>query len=120
MDLIRFGDGSGPAFTERFDRFLGIRVTAPGVAEAPRRDDLIQGSSTFQGGVVCAVAETAAESVLDAPIVGLETRYLSSIRLGSARATATRLDTGLARVEVIDTDRSDRVASVVIARSVTR
>jgi len=70
--------------------------------------------------VVCAVAETAAESVLDAPIVGLETRYLSSIRLGSARATATRLDTGLARVEVIDTDRSDRVASVVIARSVTR
>jgi acyl-coenzyme A thioesterase PaaI-like protein len=115
-DEIVFGAGAGVTFEEPFDRFLGIEVAERGCAEVARRDDLLQGSDTFQGGVVCAVAEAAATSLLTAPVVTLETRFLSAVRTGAARATATALGEDQARVEVVDVERPHRLAALVYAR----
>lgn len=102
---------------EPFAELLGIRTTAPGTCEITRRPAVLQPTGTLQGGTICAIGEVAAASVLGAPLIGLDTRYLRGIRVGDGRATATAMSPNAARVEVVDTERTDRLAAVLWARS---
>jgi acyl-coenzyme A thioesterase PaaI-like protein len=104
--------------TEPFADLLKIRAIAPGVCEIARRPAVLQPTGTLQGGTICAIGEAAALSVLEAPLLCLDTRYLGGIRVGDGRATATAMSPTVARVEVIDTERTDRLAAVLWARSV--
>ena len=106
----------GPTMTAPFNDALGIRVPDRGVAEVDRSGYTLQPTGTLQGGVVCAVAEAAAVSLLDGPVSSIDIRYLAGIRIGSGRATADGVGPDLARVEVTDVARPDRIASVVHAR----
>jgi acyl-coenzyme A thioesterase PaaI-like protein len=103
--------------TEPFADLLQIRTTTPGTYEIARRPAVLQPTGTLQGGTICAIGECAAVSVLGAPLLGLDTRYLGGIRIGDGRATATAVTPTVARVEVVDTQRTDRVAAVLWARS---
>lgn len=103
----------GPTISTPFFDLLGIHEHTTGVVEVARRSDLLQGTSTFQGGVVCAAGEFAAASLLGSTVTGLDTRYLSAIREGALRATAVALGPNTARVEVVDTGRPDRVAALM-------
>jgi len=96
---------------------LGIRVLRPGVAEIDRAPYVMQPAGTIQGGAVALLAEVAAGSATGAPIVDLDVRYLAAVRVGPARATATVLAPGVARVEVRDAGNADRLATVVMARA---
>jgi acyl-coenzyme A thioesterase PaaI-like protein len=98
-----------------FFEMLKLAAPNPGVAEVARRPAILQPTGTLQGGVVCALAELAAESKTGAPVTSLDTRYLAGIREGMGRATAIELGPGLAQVTVIDTLRQDRPAAVVHA-----
>lgn len=95
---------------------VGARVPAPGVAEIEHRPYVVQGSGALQGGIVALLAEMAAESLGDGPVVDLDTRYLSTVRVGPGRAVATDVGGGLYRVEVRDTGAGDRLAAVATAR----
>lgn len=107
---------AGPTMTTPFCDALGIRVPGRGVAEVDRSAYTLQPTGTLQGGVVCAVAEAAAVSALGGPVSSVDIRYLAGIRIGSGRAVAAGVGDELARVEVTDTERPDRIASVVHAR----
>jgi len=96
---------------------VGTRLLAPGVVEIDRTPFVSQLSGTLQGGIVALLGELAAESLLGAPIRDLETNYLTTIRVGPGRATATLLGRGLARVEVHDAGNDDRFAALVLART---
>lgn len=103
--------------TEPFAELLKIRTTGPGTCEITRRPAVLQPTGTLQGGTICSIGEVAAVSVLGAPLIGLDTRYLGGIRIGDGRATATAMSPNVARVEVVDTERTDRLAAVLWARS---
>ena len=98
---------------------IGARRVSPGVVELDRVPYVMQPSGTIQGGAIALVAELAAESLVDAPIADLEIRYLSTVRVGPARASATLLGDGLIRVEVRDAGNDDRLATLVMARPAT-
>ena len=100
-----------------FPEHVGARLVTPGVVEIDRTPFVSQLSGTLQGGIVALLGELAAESVLGAPLCDLETRYLTTIRVGPGRATATDLGRGVARVEVHDAGNDDRFAALVFARS---
>jgi acyl-coenzyme A thioesterase PaaI-like protein len=95
---------------------IGARVISPGVAELDRVPYVMQPAGTIQGGAVALLVELAAESIAGAPIADLEIRYLAAIRIGPARATAEVIAPGLARVEVRDVGRPDRLATIALAR----
>lgn len=99
-----------------FTEALGIRTVDEGVTEVERRPYVLQPTGTLQGGVVCALGEVAAELVLGRPVVSMDTHYLAGIRVGAGRATASALGAEMARVEVVDTGRPERVAAVMRAR----
>lgn len=105
----------GPTLQVPFPELLKLEVPRPGIAEVERRPAILQPTGTLQGGVVCALAELAAESRIGAPVTSLDTRYLAGIREGMGRATATELGPGFAQVVVTDTVRPDRAAAVVHA-----
>ena len=105
----------GPMLKVPFLEMLRLEVPTAGVAEVPRRPAILQPTGTLQGGVICALAEQAAESKIGAPITSLDTRYLAGIREGNGRATATELSPDVAQVVVIDSLRPDRPAAVVHA-----
>lgn len=105
----------GPTLKVPFAELLRLEVPRPGVAEVARRPAVLQPTGTLQGGVVCALAELAAESRTGAPVTSLDARYLAGIREGDGRATATELGPGVAQMIVIDTLRPERRAAVVHA-----
>lgn len=97
---------------------VGARVTSPGVVEVDHRPYVVQGSGALQGGIVALLAELAAESLGGGPVVDLDTRYLSTVRVGPGRAVAEHAGGGLFRVEVRDAGAGagDRLAAVATAR----
>jgi acyl-coenzyme A thioesterase PaaI-like protein len=100
--------------------YVEARVVAAGTAEVERAPFLEQAAGSLQGGVVALLAEMAASSLAGgAPVLDLDVRYLSAVRVGPGRATATPLGGGLARVEVRDRGRADRLTAVVFARTGT-
>jgi acyl-coenzyme A thioesterase PaaI-like protein len=95
---------------------VGARVPLPGVAEIDHRPYVVQGSGALQGGIVALLAELAAESLDGGPVLDLDTRYLSTVRIGPGRAEATRVGGDLVRVEVRDVGADRRLAAVATAR----
>lgn len=95
---------------------VGARVLEPGVAEIDHRPYVIQGSGALQGGIVALLGELAAESLAGGPVLDLDTRYLTTVRFGPARATAVAAGDDHVRVEVRDTGNGDRLAARIMAR----
>jgi acyl-coenzyme A thioesterase PaaI-like protein len=104
------------AMPSPFPDFVGLRVVAPGVAEVDLTPFVMQASRTLQGGVVALLGEVAAESLTGSAVLDLDVRYLSAVRSGPGRATATALSGGLVRVEVRDAGSDDRLAALIFAR----
>jgi acyl-coenzyme A thioesterase PaaI-like protein len=96
---------------------VGARIVRQGVAEVEHHPDILQGTGTIQGGVIALLGELAAESQKGMPVVGLEVRYLSTVRIGPARATAMEMGGPVVRVEVRDVGQSDRLAALIMART---
>jgi acyl-coenzyme A thioesterase PaaI-like protein len=99
-----------------FPEYVGVRLIAPGTAEVDLTPFVMQASGTLQGGVVGLVGEVAAESLTRSPVLELDVRYLSAVRVGPGRATAVRLGRDLVRVEVRDGGSHDRLAAIIMAR----
>ena len=93
-----------------------MRTVAPGVAEIELVEFVMQASQSLQGGVFGLLAEVAAESLTSAPVLDLDIRYLSAVRVGPGRATATLLGDDLVRVEVRDGGNDNRLASLILVR----
>jgi acyl-coenzyme A thioesterase PaaI-like protein len=115
-----------PAFTrgmrsvgsmqEPFPENVGAVIVEPGVVEIERTPYVVQAAGSLQGGIVALIAEMAAESLMGSPVMDLDIRYLSAVRVGPGRATATALGEGVVRVEVRDLGRDGRLTSIVLAR----
>jgi acyl-coenzyme A thioesterase PaaI-like protein len=115
-----------PAFTrgmrtvgtmeEHFPEHVGARVREPGVVEMERTPYVVQAAGSLQGGAVALLGELAAESLAGSPVMDLDIRYLSAVRVGPGRATAALLGQGLVRVEVRDVGRDGRLTALVLAR----
>jgi acyl-coenzyme A thioesterase PaaI-like protein len=99
-----------------FPEHVGARILEPGVAEMERTPFVIQAAGSIQGGAVALLGEVAAESLTGLPVIDLDVRYLSAVRVGPGRATATELGRGLVRVEVRDGGRDDRLIALALAR----
>jgi acyl-coenzyme A thioesterase PaaI-like protein len=99
-----------------FPDYVGLRTVGPGVVEVDLVPFVMQASRTLQGGVVGLLGEVAAESLTNAPILDLDVRYLTAVRVGPGRATATRVGRDLVRVEVRDRGNDDRLASLIFVR----
>jgi acyl-coenzyme A thioesterase PaaI-like protein len=104
------------SMTTPFPDFLGLRTIAPGVAEIDLVQFVMQASRTLQGGVFGLLAEVAAASLTQSPVLDLDIRYLSAVRVGPGRATGTMLGDDLVRVEVRDRGSDDRLASLILVR----
>lgn len=101
-----------------FFESLGISSDAPGVASVDHHPYVLQPSGTIQGGVICALAEAAGQSLLGYPITDLDLRYLAAVRIGPGRAVAELLDDRTARIVVTDAGaETDRPTAVGIARA---
>lgn len=94
--------GTGGTLGGQFADALGIRHEALGVASVGRHPYTMQPSGTIQGGVICTLVESAAQSRLGTTMTDIDVRFLSAVRVGPARATATALDDATARVTVTD------------------
>ncbi len=81
-----------------------------------RRPFVVQAAGSLQGGVVALLGEKAAESLAGRPVIDLDVRFLSAIRVGPGRATASWLGEDVIRVEIRDAGRNDRLAALTIAR----
>lgn len=102
--------------TVPFPDRVGVAVVRPGVAEVARRPDTINLTDTLQGGIIGLAAEEAACSLRPgATPVELDVRFLSTVRVGPARATAVDHG-GFVRVEVVDAGRDDRLVAVTTVR----
>jgi acyl-coenzyme A thioesterase PaaI-like protein len=99
-----------------FPEFVGTRMLSAGVAEVDLTPFVMQASGSLQGGIVALIGEMAAESLTGSPVLDLDVRYLSAVRVGPGRATATLLGTDLVRVEVRDVGGDDRLAALIFAR----
>ena len=107
-------------FAEPWERQTGVRTLEPGSVEVDCSPAVVQLSGTLQGGMVILIAELAAESLAGAPVVGVQTRYLNSVRIGPARATARHLGAGVYRVEVRDAGNDGRLAALALLRTASR
>jgi acyl-coenzyme A thioesterase PaaI-like protein len=105
--------GSMPVpFPER----VGLRTLAPGVTEVDRRPFVEQAAGSIQGGIVALLGETAAQSLTGRPVIELDARFFTGVRVGPGRATAEAVGADLVRVEVRDGGSADRLAALVFAR----
>jgi acyl-coenzyme A thioesterase PaaI-like protein len=95
---------------------VGAQIVAPGVVEIERTPLVVQAAGSLQGGLVALLGELAAESLTGSFVLDLDIRYLSAVRIGPGRATATLLGDRLVRAEVRDVGRDDRLTAVVVAR----
>jgi acyl-coenzyme A thioesterase PaaI-like protein len=112
--VLQRGMRTTGSMTAPFPEFVGIRAVAPGVAEVDLVHFVMQASRTLQGGVFGLLAEVAAGSLTQAPVRDLDIRYLTAVRVGPGRATATLLGDNLVRVEVRDRGSDDRLASLIL------
>lgn len=110
------GMRTGGSATVPLPELVGARVPLPGVAEIDHRPYVVQGSGALQGGIVALLAELAAESLDGGAVIDLDTRYLSTVRIGPGRAEAARVGGDLVRVEVRDVGADGRLAAVATAR----
>lgn len=100
---------------------VGIRVLEPGVAEIDMRPDLINATESLQGGLVALLGEVSAQSAAEAslgkPAVvdSLEVHYLAAARVGPFQALARLLSPDVARVEIRDPGRQNRLVSLIMA-----
>jgi acyl-coenzyme A thioesterase PaaI-like protein len=101
-----------------FPDFVGVRVLADGVTEVDLTPFVMQASGSLQGGIVALIGEIAAESLARTPVLDLDIRYLSAVRVGPGRATAALIGPNLARIEVRDIGSDDRLAALIFARMV--
>ncbi|MHB1582260.1 MAG: hotdog family protein [Acidimicrobiales bacterium] len=99
---------------------VGVRTIAPGVVEVDHRPIVTQNSGTLQGGIVALLGELAAETLTGHPVVELDTRYLTTVRVGPARTSARRIGERGVRVEVRDAGNGGRLAALVHARVADR
>jgi acyl-coenzyme A thioesterase PaaI-like protein len=99
-----------------FPDFVGTRLGTPGVAEVDLTPFVMQASGTLQGGVVAMIGEVAAETLTGSRVLSLDIRYLSAVRVGPGRATATPVGENLVRVEVRDAGSNNRLAALIFAR----
>jgi acyl-coenzyme A thioesterase PaaI-like protein len=105
QDTVRPAGGFAPSERQMggpFPEELGARVVEPGHVLMERDPYVMQPTGTIQGGALALLAEVAAESLLGAPVVDLELRYLRAVRQGPARATTAALGDVAARIEVHD------------------
>lgn len=114
---IQRGMRTTGSITTPFPEFLGVRTLAPGVTEIDLVPLVMQASQALQGGVFGVLAEEAARSLADRPVLDLDIRYLNAVRVGPGRAIATLLGENLIRVEVRDRGNDDRLASLVLIRT---
>lgn len=97
---------------------IGVVVVEPGVATIDKDPYTMQPAGTIQGGAISGLVEAAATSVLGSPLQDLDLRFLTTVKTGPARATATRLDDRSARITVVDVGGDpDRPTAVAIGRS---
>jgi acyl-coenzyme A thioesterase PaaI-like protein len=101
-----------------FPEFVGTRTLSTGVVEVDLTPFVMQASGSLQGGVVALIGEVAAESLTRSQVLDLDIRYLSAVRVGPGRATATMLRADLVRVEVRDIGSDNRLAALIFARMV--
>jgi acyl-coenzyme A thioesterase PaaI-like protein len=101
---------------EPFPEHVGAHILEPGVVEIERTPFVVQAAGSLQGGIVALIGEMAAESLLGSPVIDLDVRYLSAVRVGPGLATATALGDGVVRVEVRDQGRDGRLTSLITAR----
>ena len=104
---------------------VGLKVLDPGVVEIPLRPDLINATGSLQGGLIALLGEIAAQSAATQAagvrqvVSSLEVHYLAAARVGPFRTTTTVSSSAggnpLARVEVRDPGRENRLASVIFA-----
>ncbi|HLY84484.1 MAG TPA: hypothetical protein VKQ71_15980 [Acidimicrobiales bacterium] len=106
--------------TRPFAEQVASRVIQPGVVEIDRHPYVMQASGTIQGGVISLLGELAAESLMGAPVLDLEMRYLSTVRSGPARTSAIDMGGSVVRVEVRDAGNDDRFAALIMARTAPR
>jgi acyl-coenzyme A thioesterase PaaI-like protein len=104
------------AMTVPLAEHVGARVRSPGAVEVTHRPFVQQAAGALQGGVVALVGEMAAETLADRPVIELDVRYLSSVRIGPARAVAAPMGSEHVRVEVRDLGNADRLAARIVAR----
>jgi acyl-coenzyme A thioesterase PaaI-like protein len=109
-----FGPGG---MTRPFAESVGARVVEPGVVEVDRRPYVMQPWGTVQGGVIALLGELAAESLMGGAVIDLDVRYLSAVRVGPARTSATAVGGSTVRVEVRDAGSDERLAALVVART---
>jgi acyl-coenzyme A thioesterase PaaI-like protein len=102
------------ALEEPFHEQLGARVVSPGVVEMDRDPYVLQPAGTIQGGAMALLAELAAETLTHRAVVGLQIRYLSTVRIGPARTSAHPMSPDAVRVELRDSG-NDRLAAVAVA-----
>lgn len=99
-----------------FPEHVGARIVEPGVVEMERTPFVTQAAGSLQGGAVALLGELAAETLTGLPVMDLDVRYLSAVRVGPGRAIATALGQRLVRVEILDRGRDDRLIAIAIAR----
>lgn len=99
-----------------FPDHVGMRRPAPGVSEIDLVPFVAQASGTLQGGIVALLGEVAAESLSGRPVVDLDTRYLSAVRVGPGRATASAVGADLVEVAVHDVGQDQRLVALITAR----
>jgi acyl-coenzyme A thioesterase PaaI-like protein len=101
-----------------FPEFVGTRTLSAGVVEVDLTPFVMQASGSLQGGIVALIGEVAAESLTRSQVLDLDIRYLSAVRVGPGRASATLLRADLARIEVRDIGSDNRLAALIFARMV--
>jgi len=101
-----------------FPEFVGSRILSVGVVEVDLTPFVMQASESLQGGIVALIGELAAESLTRSQVLDLDIRYLSAVRVGPGRATASLLRADLVRVEVRDIGSENRRAALIFARMV--
>ena len=99
-----------------FPEHVGAHIVRPGVAQIEHSSFVQQAAGTLQGGIISLLGEMATESLAGAPVVDLDIRYLSAVRVGPGQAIATPLGPDLYRVEVRDLGSENRLAAVITAR----
>ena len=104
---------------EDFAEGIGVDHRGPGIVEVARRPFVVQAAGSLQGGVVALLGEKAAESLAGRPVIDLDVRFLSAIRVGPGRATASWLGDDVIRVEIRDAGMNDRLAALTIARVIS-
>jgi acyl-coenzyme A thioesterase PaaI-like protein len=100
--------------------FCEIRRTEPGIAEADRAPGRGNSTGSLQGGMVALVAEAAAESLTGREALALDIKFLRSVQVGPARASAVQIGPDTVRVEVIDAGDENRLCALSIIRQEIR